>query len=340
MPNLLTTKKKIAVIDLQTPFGHLNLINFYIKNLTNIACLFFLNKKIKSFVNYKKLKCFFYNQGFFKNYFDIYKNLILNKIDKVFFLSYSPVVLFFFSFFLLRKKIDIFLIEHDTLNKKKKVNFFFNKILSKKIIRLVYNTKKKIFILRNFSNQAIVIDHPILKDNNKSSKLYQRENIIKIKKNIFFQNKNKKKIKIFVPSRFYLDKKKFFNFYEKNKSCFFLVLSKNLTTCKNILKIQNIKDNILKEMDYIYIANRNDLYENRISSWVYTSVAHNKKIVLDYGDTYKYEKQRFQKFIFLSGKLKKNTSKNVLKFNKHKQFVNFYNKNCIKNLILILIGEM
>ena len=117
-------------------------------------------------------------------------------------------------------------------------------------------------------------------------------------------------------------------------------MSKNLTTCKNILKIQNIKDNILKEMDYIYIANRNDLYENRISSWVYTSVAHNKKIVLDYGDTYKYEKQRFQKFIFLSGKLKKNTSKNVLKFNKHKQFVNFYNKNCIKNLILILIGEM
>jgi len=331
-------KKKIAVIDLNTPFGHVNLINFYIKNLRSVISIVFLNKKIESFLEFKKFKCLFYSKNIFFSYFSIYHNLILNKITRVFFLSYSPIALFFFSFFILRKKIDIFLLEHDTLNKKKIIDFFFNKFLNKKIIRLVYNSNKKKFVLNNFSNKCKLIDHPINKDNKKSSTLFKERYTNALKTNKFFQNK--KIVKILVPNRFYLDKEKFFNFYQKNPKCFFLILSKHIKSHKNIFKIENIKDYILTEIDYIYIAHRNDVYKNRIISWIYTSIAHNKKIILDYGYAYKYEKKRFPKFIFLPCKIGKNGPKKVLKHNKHVQFVSSYNKRCVKKLISILTGEM
>ena len=58
-------KKKIAIIDLNTPFGHVNLINFYIKNLRSVISIVFLNKKIESFLEFKKFKCLFYSKFFF-----------------------------------------------------------------------------------------------------------------------------------------------------------------------------------------------------------------------------------------------------------------------------------
>lgn len=47
-------KKKIAIVDLHTPLGHANLLNYYLKNLANKKSYIILNKKIKQFLNIKK----------------------------------------------------------------------------------------------------------------------------------------------------------------------------------------------------------------------------------------------------------------------------------------------
>ena len=50
---------RIALVDLQSPLGHLGIINFYIKNLKKNISYFFLNKKIKPYIKEKNINFFF-----------------------------------------------------------------------------------------------------------------------------------------------------------------------------------------------------------------------------------------------------------------------------------------
>lgn len=328
-------KKKIAIVDLHTPLGHANLLNYYLKNLANKKSYIILNKKIKQFLNIKK-KSYFFDKSDIINYLNLYYFIKKKDVGKIIFLSYNPFFLLIFST-LLSKKIKIFVIEHDTLTKKKKLNFFLNKFLNKSIIRLVYTSSQKNFVINNFKNKVKIIDHPIVKDNFKTSLIYNTKNILDLKNNNFFK---KNIIKVLVPTRYYLDKNKFNKFCIKNKKCLFVVLSKILKSIGNIIKTESINNSIIKNVDFVYLPNNESIYSTRLSSWIYTSIANNKRVLLDFSKNYQYEKKRFRNFIFLANKIKKFPSKFVMSHLSHKNYIDDYNRKSTQNFLKIINGEM
>lgn len=330
------TKIKTALIDLHCPRGHANLINFYIKNFRKETKLLVLNKSIKKILRYKEAFYLNYSKSFFSKFYallHLYKLLSKNKINNIIFFSYDSIYFLFFCEFLIKNRSKIYIVEHDTLNKKKFIRYFFNKFLNKKIIRLVYNDNKKIFVKKNFKTNAKIINHPILKDGIFNKNLNFDEN--KEYKNIFI---NKKYIKIFVPSRYHIDKSSLFSFIKKNsKNTFFISLSKKISVnINNLILIKSLKSNMIKYMDYIYLPNDNKVYDTRVTSWLYTGIANNKKIILEESITNNYEKKRFPEFIINAKKFKLKKPIN-LKNEFHKNFVSQYNKDTIVELKKILL---
>lgn len=330
-------KIKTAIVDLHCPIGHINIINFYIKSLKKHTSLLILNKSIKNFLNYKADLYFDYNNNFIKKiftFFHLYNLMVNNRIDQVIFLSYDPLYFLIFSRLLIKKKIRIYIFEHDTLNKRKYIRFFCNKFIDKKTIRLVYNHEKKIFIKKNFKTKVHIIDHPLLKDNKSAKKIYS-DKINKFEKKII----NNQYIKILIPTRDYIDKKYFFSFIRKfSGKAYFITLSKKIKTkIDNLINLKNIKTNLIKHMDYIYLPNDNRVYDTRISSWVYVAIAHNKKVILEKSISCSYEKKRFPQFIIEAKKFK---LKKLRKINIqiHKKFINNYNRNAIVRLKEIIFN--
>jgi hypothetical protein len=143
---------RIALVDLQSPLGHLGIINFYIKNLKKNISYFFLNKKIKPYIKEKNINFFSYEKNIFLRFLNLISvcNYLISKdVKKILFLSYEIKFFFIISFYLRYKKITFFLVEHDTLNLKKKFNFFLNKLIHRSAIRLVY-TKNQYFFVKKF----------------------------------------------------------------------------------------------------------------------------------------------------------------------------------------------
>lgn len=319
---------KSAIIDLQCPLGHINLINFYIKNFRKDFNYIILNKEIKKYINNKNINFFLYRGNIFLRLFfflKVYNYLISNNVNKILFLSYDIKIFFLISFFLKLKKVKVIIIEHDTLNPQKKFDFILNKLVNKLVIRLVYTKEKLYFVKRYFSSIVKIIDHPIIKDNKKFNKLY-------LKKKINF--KTSKKI-ILVPSRFNIDFKLLYNFINNHRNIQFLVLSKKVKILDNVIYIKNIRDNIIKKIDAIYLPLDNNVYRYRVSSWLYKAIAYNKKIILDEGFTYNFEKKRFSNLII-------NTKEDINFFLKKKIFISNkffknYNLRLIFNMKKILI---
>ena len=330
-------KIKTAIVDLHCPVGHINLINFYIKSLIKNTSLLILNKSIKNFIEYKADLYIDYNKNFIKKiftFFHLYSLMVNNKINQVIFLSYDPIYFLIFSRLLIKKKIKIYIFEHDTLNKRKYVRFFCNKFIDKKTIRLVYNNEKKIFVKKNFQTKVNIIDHPLLKDNKLVNKIYSGK-IKKFEKKII----NNHYIKILIPTRDHIDKKYFFSFIKKfSRKAYFITLSKKIKTqVNNLINLKNIKTNLIKHMDFIYLPNDNRVYDTRISSWVYVAIAYNKKVILEKSISSNYEKKRFPQFIIEAKKFK---LKKIKKMNIqiHKKFINNYNRNAIIRLKEIIFN--
>jgi len=284
---------KSAIVDLQSPLGHINLINFYINNLRKDFDYVILNEKIKKYIENKNIIYFLYYGNFFLRFIyllKVYNYLISKKVNKILFLSYDLKIFFLISFLFRLKKVKIILIEHDTLNPKKKFYFFLNKLIDNLVIRLVYTKEKFNFVKKFFSNQVSIINHPIIKDNKKLNKLYSHKKII---------FRNSKKI-ILIPSRFNIDFTNLYNFIDNNKNILFVVLSKKIKILDNVIFIHNIRENIIKRVDAIYLPLDNSIYRYRVSSWIYKAIAYNKKIILDRGFTYNFEKKRFSNLIISS----------------------------------------
>ena len=329
------TKLKTAFVDLHSPMGHLNYINFYIKNLKNIINIIILNSNVKKILKYQN--------AFYLNYetriiskilslFRLYKILVHQKIDQVIFYGYDPLYFYFFVRLLIKKDIKVYVVEHDTLNTNKFIRIFFNKFIDKKIIRLVYNQEKKNFIKNEFNMKSTIINLPILKDLEVVEKMYS-ENSKKFTKFLL----NTKHIKILIPTRYYVDKKSLYSFIKKNqKGTYFIALSKKINfEFNNLIKLKNFKSKILKNIDFIYLANDNKLYNTRVSSWLYTSIAYNKKIILEKSITCNYEKKRFPKFIIESKNFKPIVPKN-LKKKIHEKFVFKFDQKIITDMENIL----
>lgn len=318
---------KSAIVDLQCPLGHINLINFYIKNFRKDFDYVVLNKEIKKYIDNKNINFFLYRGNIFLRLFFLVKvcNYLISKnVNKILFLSYDIKIFFLISFFLKLKKVKIIIIEHDTLNPKKKFYFFLNKLVSNFVIRLVYTKEKFYFVKKYFSSQVKIIDHPIIKDNKKFNKLY-------LNKKINFSTS--KKI-ILIPSRFNIDFKFLYNFINNHKDILFLVLSKKVKILNNIIFIKNIRDNIIKKINAVYLPLDNNVYRYRVSSWIYKTIAYNKIVILDKGFTYNFEKKRFGNLII-------NTEEDINFFLKKKlyisnKFFNNYNLRLISNMKKVL----
>jgi len=314
---------KSAIVDLQCPLGHINLINFYIKNFRKNFDYVILNQEIRKYIDNKNINFFLYKGNIFIRFFYLVKAcnyLISKKVNKILFLSYDIKIFFLISIFLKLNGVKIILIEHDTLNPKKKFYLFLNKLLSKRIIRLVYTKEKFYFVKKHFSDQVNIIDHPIIKDNKKSNKLYLNKKIIL---------DSSKKI-ILIPSRFNIDFKLLYSFINNHKNILFLVLSKKVKILDNVMFVENIRENIIKKINAIYLPLDNNIYRYRVSSWIYKAIAHKKKIILDKGFTYNFEKKRF-------GNLIVNSEEDINFFLKKKiyiksKFLRNYNLRLISNM--------
>ena len=328
-------KFKTAFVDLHSPMGHLNYINFYIKNLKNIIDIVVLNRSVKKILKYQNAFYLNYETGIISKiltFFLLYKIFVNKKIDQVIFYGYDPLYFYFFVRFLIKKNITVYVVEHDTLNTNKFIRIFFNKLIDKKMTRLVYNQEKRKFVEKKFNMKPKIINLPILKDLEVVEKMYSESS----KKFTKFLT-NTKDIKILIPTRYYVDKKSLHSFIKKNqKGNYFIVLSKKINLeFNNLIKLKNFKSKMFKNIDYIYLANDNKLYNTRVSSWLYTSIAYNKKIILEKSATYNYEKKRFPNFIIESRNFKSILPKN-LKKEEHDKFVFQFNKKIIIDMENIL----
>lgn len=322
---------KIALVDLQAPLGHLGIINFYIKNLNKNINYFFLNKKIKSYIKGKNINFFSCRKNFFLRFLDliIVCNFLISKgVKKIIFLSYEIKIFFLISFYLRYKEITFFIFEHDTLNLKKKFSFFFNKLIDRSVIRLVYTKNQYLFVRNFFKTKCYITNHPIIKDYKNINKLYSNK---EIKLNNF--RKNYKGV-ILIPSRFNINFSNLYSFIKKNNEFLFIVLSKKIKISKNIIFIENIRENIIKKIDAIYLPLNDLIYSYRVSSWIYKGIAYNKKIILDKGFTFKFEKKRFKKFIFHTNESLENIIRNkiILK----KDFIKDYNLKLVNDLNFLI----
>jgi len=80
---------RIALVDLQSPLGHLGIINFYIKNLKKNISYFFLNKKIKPYIKKKNINFFSYEKNIFLRFLNLISvcNYLISKdVKKILFL--------------------------------------------------------------------------------------------------------------------------------------------------------------------------------------------------------------------------------------------------------------
>ena len=318
---------KIALVDLQSPLGHLGIINFYIKNLKKNIIYIFLNKKVKPYIKEKNINYFLYKKNIFLRFLNsiaVCNYLISKDVKKILFLSYEVKFFFLISFYLKYKKITFFIVEHDTLSLEKKFNFFFNKLIDRSAIRLVYTKNQYFFVKKFFLTDSYIVDHPIIKDYKDLSKLYSHKDI-----DLNNFRKNYKGV-ILIPSRFNINFSNLYSFVEKHSDFLFIVLSKKIKILKNIIFIENISENIIKSVDAIYLPLNDLVYRYRVSSWIYKGVSYNKKIILDNEFTYKFEKKRFNNFIF-------NTSESLVNIIKNKTNIK---KNFIKNYNLKLVNDI
>lgn len=325
---------KIALVDLQSPLGHLGIINFYTKSLKKNITYIFLNKKIRPYIKQKNINFLLYRKNFFLRFLNIMvlcNYLISKDVKKILFLSYEVKFFFLISFYLRYKKIKFFLFEHDTLNLKKKFNFFFNKLIDRSAIRLVYTKNQYFFVKKFFKTDCYITNHPIIKDNKDLNKLYSNRDIDL--KNL---QKNYKGF-ILIPSRFNINFSHLYSFVEKNNNFLFIVLSKKIKILKNIIFIENIRENIVKKVDAIYLPLNDLIYRYRVSSWIYKGISYNKKIILDKDFTYKFEKKRFDNFIFNTNESLDNIIRK--KINIKKSFIENYNLKLVNDLKFLISNK-
>ena len=318
---------RLALVDLQSPLGHLGIINFYIKNLKKNISYTILNKKIRPYIKEKNINFFLYEKNIFLRFLNLIfacNYLISKDVKKILFLSYEIKFFFLISFYLRYKKITFFLVEHDTLNLKKKFNFFFNKLIDRSVIRLVYTKNQYFFVKKYFKTDCYITNLPIIKDNKDVSKLYSNTNI-----DLNNFTKNYKGL-ILIPSRFNINFSCLYSFIEKNKNFLFIVLSKKIKILKNIIFIENIRENIIKKVDAIYLPLNDLVYRYRVSSWIYKGISYNKKIILDNNFTYKFEKKKFNNFIFNTNESLEHIIRN--KINIKKSFIKDYNLKLVNDL--------
>ena len=318
---------RLALVDLQSPLGHLGIINFYIKNLKKNISYTILNKKIRPYIKEKNINFFLYEKNIFLRFLNLIfacNYLISKDVKKILFLSYEIKFFFLISFYLRYKKITVFLVEHDTLDLKKKFNFFFNKLIDRSVIRLVYTKNQYFFVKKYFKTDCYITNLPIIKDNKDVSKLYSNTNI-----DLNNFTKNYKGL-ILIPSRFNINFSCLYSFIEKNKNFLFIVLSKKIKILKNIIFIENIRENIIKKVDAIYLPLNDLVYRYRVSSWIYKGISYNKKIILDNNFTYKFEKKKFNNFIFNTNESLEHIIRN--KINIKKSFIKDYNLKLVNDL--------
>lgn len=322
---------RLALVDLQSPLGHLGIINFYIKNLEKNISYTILNKKIRPYIKEKNINFFLYEKNIFLRFLNVISacNYLISKdVKKILFLSYEIKFFFLISFYLRYKKITFFLVEHDTLNLKKKVNFFFNKLIDRSVIRLVYTKNQYFFVKKFFKTDCYITNHPIIKDNKDLNKLYLNTNI-----DLNNLTKNYKGL-ILIPSRFNINFSHLYSFIEKNKNFLFITLSKKVKNLKNIIFIENIREDIIKKVDAIYLPLNDLVYRYRVSSWIYKGISYKKKIILDSNFTYKFEKKRFDNFIFNASQCLENIIKS--KINIKKSFIKQYNLKLVNDLKVLV----
>ena len=316
---------KVVLIDYLSPVGHIPIINFYIKKLYKKFDFIYLDSNIKNKVR-KKKKIFFLKirSSFIFRFIKIlrlFKYFKNQNVKKIIMLSYEPYIILLLGFFMDLTCFKIFIFEHDTLNEKKLLKFLTIRFMNRDIIHLVYQNQQKKLLEKKFRRQAILTNHPIVKNSTKKS-----------------YNHNKKLI--LIPTRHHFKKELIVSFIKQNPQFNFCILVKKsnlkkklFSSFSNVSLKEFIIERYINKADAIYLPLDPSVYRYRISSWVYKGIAYNKKIILENNIIYKFEKKRFPKHIILNKKRKINITN--LYVNNDSE-INKYNDQLIKKLKKII----
>ena len=318
---------KNVLLDHVCPIGHSSLINFYIDNISKKFDKIILNKNIKdNIIKKKKIEFLDFKKSFvirIYNLIKLFKNFKKNKVYSITMLSYEPLVLIIINIFCDLKNMKLFVFEHDNLNKKKPLKLFFIKILNKKIIHLTYSEPAYNFLKKKLLRRSKLIDHPIIKYNFNFEKDYKNINI--------------KEKTILIPTRHHYDESLIKKIVRSNPRINFLILlkgsnikKKKFDNFQNVSTLEKISDRDLNKINSIYLPLKNNVYDFRVSAWVYRGIGFNKKIILDNNILYKFEKKKFPNYIFKNTKNIKNILTKNLKNSKNILFTKNYNRKLIK----------
>ena len=318
---------KNVILDYVCPIGHSSLINFYLDNINNNFYKIILNKDIKDdIIKKKKIKFLDFRKSFLVRLYiliKLFKKFKKSNVSCVTMLSYDPLLLILINIFCNLKNIKIFILEHDNISKKKPLKLFFIKILKKKIIHLTYSESAHNFLKKKLLRRSKILYHPIIKYNFNFEKDIEK---IKIKKKT-----------ILIPTRHHFDELLIQKIVSNNPKIDFLILLKNSNIKKkkfnnyqNVITIEKISDRDLNKINAIYLPLEKNVYNYRVSAWVYRGIAFNKKIILDNNTLFQNEKKKFPNHIF---KNTKNIESILIKNLNHKKnlvFIHNYNKKLIK----------
>ena len=312
---------KTAIVDLNCPIGHLNFIKFYLDKINKKKTLFFLNSNVRSFLSYKKTK-YFKVLGIahlFITYLKIVFFIKKKKIKSVIFLSYNYQFYFIISYILKFLKIKNIIIEHDSIRNRFKNNFLQN-LISKRTIRLTYTNQIKDFIKKKYEhNKVYKINFPVLKDNIKYNNFYKKKNKITL---------NKNKINILVPNRFNLDLDYAKYIFTKFNNYNFYIVSKKLLLNQNCFFIESFNAKEINNFDIVFLPINHSIYNLRLSSWIYKTIAYNKFVLIKKSLTFRNEMFFFKEYLCNEYNLKKKLNN---KTSKKKDF-NKYNLECLSQL--------
>ena len=312
---------KTAIVDLNCPIGHLNFIKFYLDKINKKKTFFFLNSYVRHFLSYKKTK--------YLKVFGMADSLMVclkiifyikkKNFKSVIFLSYNYQYYFVISHLLNFLKIKNIIIEHDSIRNRFKNNFLQN-LISKRTIRLTYTNSIKNFIKKKYKHSKVYkINFPVLKDDYKYNYFYKKRNKVTL---------NKNKINILVPNRFNLDLDYAKYIFTKFNNCNFYVVSKKLLLNQNCFFIESFNAKGINSFDIVFLPINHSIYNLRLSSWIYKTIAYNKFVLIKKSQTFRNESFFFKEYLCNENNLKKKLNN---KTSKRKDFKK-YNLDCLGQL--------
>jgi hypothetical protein len=313
--------RKVVFLDPVSPRGHVSLNRFYIKSFLNQTEELVVSDELTHFYSdiceVKTIKGRFLRKGrtfhFFYTLMVSLNTLFRHSFKKnhsIVLLSYDITNLFIISHLAKILKIELIVFEHNTLPGSSIFKKTLQKICSNHVLRFCYTPRaKKEYISLN--NKAVVIPHPLIKEEAVFSKNKKLDKLI-----------NQYEYVVFCPSAS-ADITKLLVHTKAQPQALFIVKSNQNIDFPNCYTSTFFEeyDWIMEVSDFVYLPIN---FSGRVSGPMYGAILHSCKVVVDRNDFGKEAHKQFEGMIQYSDEP---WIKNQVTFN-----VSLYNDGIVKKI--------